>query len=273
MGTKKRRDEEPEGPEWAATAEEVLPVMREIARVAFAQKLSFGELARRLNEANGSNLSTKNVSAHFRVKKMPRNKTLDAYTKILGLSPMHIALVRGGLVGSEDAREVLVSGPVRFVLLKSSRFKKSVAENVKQVVGAMLEDSPEEARRIASRVLLAANREAIGLPDEIAEKYPDFSARFGLALTVFADAVKARVNLFEAPGGRDPRLARVWVHLGALFSDPRDSQRVIDQIVRLLKKRGIKTAAMEATLREVQSTLMEGLSIPTRAPLASDFDI
>jgi hypothetical protein len=247
--------------------------MREIARVALGQNLSYGELARRLNKIDDRKRSTKNVSAHFGVQKMPRDKTLANYAKILGIDAIHIALLRGELIGIADARELLISGPVRYFLLKSARFKKSTAEKVRSVVAEMLKDRPEEARRVASRVLLANLRQAIGLPDEVAAKYPDFAKRFGLGVTVFADAVKARVNLFEAPGRRDRRLARIWVQLGSLFADRRDSQRVIDQIVRLLRRRGVNTAHMEATLREVQSTLFEGLSIPTRVPLVSDFDV
>src|SRR5579875_2332956 len=127
MTPRKLRDDDLVGLEWAADAEEVPAVMREIARVALAQKLSYGELARRLNELNRLKLSTKNVSAHFRVKRMPRDKTILGYAKILGLDPIHLALLRGELVSIEDARELLVSGPVRFVLLKSTRFKKSIA--------------------------------------------------------------------------------------------------------------------------------------------------
>jgi hypothetical protein len=122
-------------------------------------------------------------------------------------------------------------------------------------------------------VLLAVRREAAGLPDEIATKYPEFAERFGLGLTVFADALKAKVNLFDAQDRRDRRLARIWVQLGSFPLEERDYQKVIDQIVRLLRRRGVNTTQMEATLRDVKSNLTEGLSIPTRVPLMSDFDV
>ena len=214
------------GLDWAACAEEVPPVMREIARVALGRNLSYGKLARRLNELDGLKRSTKNVSAHFRVKKTPRDQTIALYAKILGLDAIHIALLRGQLLSSRDSNELLISGPVRFLLLKSARFKKAIAGKVKLVVVSMLKNSPEEARRIASRVLLAVEREAAGLPDEIATKYPDFAERFGLGLTVFADALKAKVDLFDAQDRRDRRLARIWVQLGSLPLEESDYRRV-----------------------------------------------
>ncbi|HEX3456965.1 MAG TPA: hypothetical protein VHR97_03335 [Candidatus Baltobacteraceae bacterium] len=247
--------------------------MREIARVALQQKLSYGELARRLNALDGLSRSTKNVSEHFWVKKRPRDKTIAAYATILGLSATHIALLCGKLLSGEEAKEVLVSGAVRFLLLKSTHFKKSTAEKVKSVIASMLRDNPEEARRIASRVALAGYREAVGLSDDIATKYPEFAEQFGFNLTVVADALKGTVNLFDAPGRRDRRLARIWVDLFGFPLEERDYQRVINHIVRLLKKQGIDTKQMEATLHEVQTNLTEGLSIPTRVPLMSDFDV
>jgi hypothetical protein len=264
-GKQDQNADEPVGLEWAAEADDASPVMREIARLALQRSLSLGKLAIRLNALDGRGRSTKVVSAHFRAK-TPRPETVGLYAEVFGLSATHVALLRDELLSIEDAKEVLVGGAVRYLLSKSARFKRSTAEKVRSIVDSMLTDEPETARRIASRIQLAGYREALGLPDESVMKHPSFAERFGFRLTAFADALKPMVNLFEASDRRDRRLARIWIHLGFLFSDERDSKQVIALIVRLLHKRGFRTTNMEATLREVQTTLPEALAIPTRFP-------
>jgi hypothetical protein len=267
----KRQPGDDVGLPWAAKAKDVSPVMREIARAALRQKLTYGDLKRRLNEVDGKNRSTKNVSAHFRSKR-PRAEILHAYAEIVGLSAPHISLLQGKLLTFNEARELLAEA-VRYLLSKSTRFKKGTAEKVRAAVAALLKQDQTLAQRLASEVALAGYREAVGLPGDRATSHPEFAEHFGMQLTAFAEAIRPQINLFEAVANRDQRLAKIWVLLGWLFHDERDSEKIMDEIIRILKRRGINTAKMEANLREVQANLTEALRIPTRVPRSSDFEL
>ncbi len=264
MATAGRRDSDADlvGLPWAA---ENAPsaVMREFASVALAGRLTMGDIKRRLNDRDGTALTTRNVAVHF-TSNAPRTATIEAYADVLRVAkPYLMALAVPPFDGA-----VLSGGwqrAWRTLLLHAYEFADGTVERV----GAWLEKvTPAQRAAIGAVVILAEQRERHGLSDPAAMQRLDFAQRFGQAFTAFATALFPDVDLFEATRQSvDSRLVRVWIELGWLFlgEAAADSDAVMDFIVRLLRGRNVDTAKMQATLARAKAYFEEGLKIPVQS--------
>jgi len=235
--------------------------MREFACVALAARLTVGEIARRLNDRDGTVLTTRNVAVHFLESVKPRSSTIEAYADVLGVTQAH--LMGLGVPPFDDA--ILSGGwqrAYRALLLRAYEFQNGTVERVAawiQKAGGV------ERGAVGAVVILAEERERHRLVDPVALHSPDFAQRFGQPLTAFAAALLPDVDLFDAAReAADSRLVKVWISLGWLFQGDAaaDSDAVIDFIVRLLRGRNVDTTAMQATLARAKAYFEEGLKIP-----------
>jgi hypothetical protein len=233
-----------------AAAEAPSALMREFARIASAERLTLGQLARRLNRRDGTALKHINVTRHFETPR-PREATIASYAAVLGVSASYVTFVRGDPIPRPDVREALrrATGELRS---KASQFRKNASLRAAKLISQTVESDDVEAERMARVFALAQMRAQFGVVDNRAAKHPNEAAIIGPALTALADYLRPRIDLLSevAGGARDGRLLELQSVLRNLFQGAArdDIGQVIAFVVGLLRRRGSDTSLMEDSL-------------------------
>jgi hypothetical protein len=236
-----------------AVGEAPSPVMRELALIAMAARLTLGKLARRLNQRDGTALKHINVTRHFEALQ-PREATIASYAAILGVPQSYMVFLQGDAVPPRDVDEALrrATGELQS---QASQFRNDGALRARDLIVSAQQDDRTEALRLARVFALAQFRQEFGIVDDRAAKHPSTAAIIGQALTALADYLRPRLDLFAEldDDARDTRLAELQGMLARLFvGEARgDIDHVVSFAVRLLRSRGIDTSAMEETLRKM----------------------
>ena len=203
------------------------PIMRAIAERAKARGEGFGTLAKRFNALHNTKLAHANIATKFDAHN-PREKTIESFARILGVSISDLQVIAGASLAAEEVASELELVRVE-VLTSLGKYEPTAINDVL----AILEDGSDDVKGRIATQSRRATLQRKGVKEYALE------AKFDGVLDLCAHR--------RQPSPNEAALYDLWSAAQPHF-EPVDVDAIVALGVGLFRRRGVDTTAMEMRL-------------------------